>query len=321
MEHLYNLLFELSNEDRFTILKTLEIESMNITTLSKKLDLTTQETSRHLSRLGKVRLTHKDTKGDHNITHYGTIILKQLDGLNFLTEHVEYFTSHSLTGLPQFFTSHIGDLENSTYIYDISLSFYNVERLITEAEEYVWAITDHYLMGQFSLYTDALTRGIKVKSIEPMDWVVPEKIKEGYSNEDSYSVNRARRTGTLEEKLQDKINIYLYLSEKTAIACFPLLTGRFDYLGFTSTDDRAHTWCKTLFQDQWEEAIDRKIIAQKLCEWIKDKPKMFQTLKKIEAKKDISNEEDSVSELEKMSLIKDGRLTISGDMLLRELKT
>lgn len=57
MERLCDVTFELSNEDRLRILQELEGEAMIVTGLSNRLGLTNQEVSRHLSRLGDVRLT------------------------------------------------------------------------------------------------------------------------------------------------------------------------------------------------------------------------------------------------------------------------
>ena len=101
MENLCDLLFELSNEDRLRILHQLNKEAMNVTTLSKALGLTTQESSRHVSRLGEVGLTQKDVDGFHHISPYGKLILKQLPGLAFTSQHRDYFTTHSLEHLPQ----------------------------------------------------------------------------------------------------------------------------------------------------------------------------------------------------------------------------
>jgi DNA-binding transcriptional ArsR family regulator len=63
MEDLCNLLFEVSNEDRLRILLQLDKEALNATNLSKELDLTIQESSRHLSRLSRVKLIQKDVEG------------------------------------------------------------------------------------------------------------------------------------------------------------------------------------------------------------------------------------------------------------------
>lgn len=65
MESICDLLFEQSSEDRWGILHLLRQEGMNVTNLAKKLDITTQESSRHISRLGEVGLTQRDSGGNY----------------------------------------------------------------------------------------------------------------------------------------------------------------------------------------------------------------------------------------------------------------
>jgi len=50
MERSFDLLFELSNEDRYKILLLIEEAPLNVTNLSKKAILSLPETSRHLAR-------------------------------------------------------------------------------------------------------------------------------------------------------------------------------------------------------------------------------------------------------------------------------
>ena len=59
MEALCDLLFELSNEDRLGILTRLHGEATNVTGLAKRLDLTLQECSRHVSRLIDTRIVSR----------------------------------------------------------------------------------------------------------------------------------------------------------------------------------------------------------------------------------------------------------------------
>lgn len=166
MENLCNLLFELSNEDRLRLLHQLTKEAMNVTSLSKALNLTTQETSRHLSRLGDVGLTQKDAEGLHHLTQYGELALKQLEGLHFITHHRDYFASHSLVHLPREFVYRIGDLASSTPVKEVVVAFANVEKMAEEAEEYIWTITDQYLISRSALasFTQAYNRDVKVKT-------------------------------------------------------------------------------------------------------------------------------------------------------------
>lgn len=100
MERLCDLLFEISNEDRLRILILLCGGPTNVTGLSKELGVTTQEASRHLSRLGDIGLTEKDSEGLHHITPYGELTLSQIRDLRFTSKHREYFSTHDLSRLP-----------------------------------------------------------------------------------------------------------------------------------------------------------------------------------------------------------------------------
>ena len=317
MENLCNLLFELSNEDRLRILHQLNKEAMNVTNLSKTLDLTTQESSRHISRLGEVGLTQKDIDGFHRLTSYGELVLKQLEGLKFISQHRDYFTSHTLACISPEFVCRIGELADSTYTDDVMVAFYNVDKVFREAEEYIWVITDQYLISTwYPLTTEAIEREVKVKQIEAKDWVVPPKIKESYRAKDMEAARRARITGLLEERILERLDICLYMSEKeVAGVAFPIPDGRFDYLGFTATDERSHKWCRDLFQYYWERARSRTSVAEKLYRWIKKRPKAIYALKKIAARKKIVNGKELISELENMGLIKQGKLTKLGDLV------
>lgn len=255
LENLCDLLFELSNEDRLRILHKLNKEAMNVTNLSKALGLTTQESSRHVSRLSEAGLTQKDVDGLHHISPYGKLILKQLPGVKFTSQHRDYFITHSLERLPQEFVSRIGELADSTYTDDIMVAFHSIETMMQEAEEYIWVITDQYLMSTFPLFREAFEREVKVKTIDPKHWVPPAKLKEGIRAEDAQVVWQARTTGLIEERMLERLDVFLWMSEKeVAVMAFPTLDGKFNYLGFTSADERSHKWCSGLFQYYWERA-------------------------------------------------------------------
>ena len=73
MESLCDLLFEVSNEDRLRILRELHAREMNVTTLARAIEVTTQEVSRHLSRL-----TEKNPYGPYRLTPFGVLTLSQI---------------------------------------------------------------------------------------------------------------------------------------------------------------------------------------------------------------------------------------------------
>jgi len=267
-------------------------------------------------------LTQKDVNGSHRLTPYGELALKQLEGLELISQHRNYFTTHSLVHLPPEFVCRLGELANSTHVDDVMDAFNNVDNVFQEAEKYIWVITDQYLLSTwYPLTTQALEREVKIKHLEAKDWVVPSKIKKGYRAKDMETARQARTTGLLEERMLERLDICLYLSEKeVATVAFPIPDGKFDYLGFTATDERSHKWCRDLFQYYWERARNRASVAEKLYRWLEKRPKAIHALKNIAAGKEIVYGKELISELESMGLIKQGKLTKLGDLVYERLQ-
>ena len=321
MELLCNLLFEVSNEDRLRILHLLHQQGMNVTQLSKALGLSSQEASRHLSRLNKTGTTLKESDGKFHLTLYGKLLLTQIQGIDFTSRHQQYFRDHTLDQLPRPFIHRLGELSSSTFISDIMVVFTNIETVIKEAEEYLWVITDQYLPSNMPLHIAAYERGVHERDIEAKNWVVPKRIKETLRDEAAIaqSTRHARATGMLEERMLDHLDLYLFMSEKeVAIVAFPLTDGRFDYFGFSSTDNQAHAWCREVFEHYWEQAYPRLKLADELFWWIKKEPLIMRVFKQIASGvTKVQNEVMSV--LEEKFLVKEGQLTILGDHVYHRL--
>ena len=135
MERLCNLLFELSNEERLTILTHLKQEPMKLTRLSQILKYRPQEASRNVSRLSEARLIRRDSDGTYHLSPLGEEALRLLDGYRFLSENSDYFASHTLRGIPGVFADRIGALVEAEKPREIMLTLSKVKNMM--AEEYV----------------------------------------------------------------------------------------------------------------------------------------------------------------------------------------
>jgi len=254
LEDLCNLLFELSNEDRVEIFNRLNEEAMNISTLAKKLSLTNQECSRHISRLSTVGLIKRDDDGRYHPNLYGDLIIKQLDGIIFSTKHREYFTTHSIANLPLEFIERMGELSGSIYAQDQMVAISRIEAMMREAEEYIWILHDQYFMGGYSIGAEALNRGVEIRSIDPKIYNPPTQLRGEVSDRDRKTINDAVANGLCKLGTLKKINIFLQFSEKeAALIAFPTVDGKFDYLGFGSSDERVLKWCKDVFKFYWDK--------------------------------------------------------------------
>ena len=173
IEHFHDVLFELSNEDRFNILEALMIENYNVTNMSKLLSLTTQEASRHLTRLAEAGLIEKNVSGEYELTAYGSLVLSQATGIMFATSNKEYFIDHKTDDLPPEFLCQLTKLRGSRLVTDVMVSFANIDRIINEATEYIWRLTDRYNMMSLPKLEEATERGVMLKLMQTKDFQYP----------------------------------------------------------------------------------------------------------------------------------------------------
>jgi len=253
MESLCDLLFEASNEDRLRILQQIRDSPSSISSLARDLDLSSQEASRHAHRLTEVGLTRRDPDGLFRATEFGKLFLQQLQGPTFTSRHRDYFTAHTLP-IPDAFIARIGELNEATYVEDIMLGIFKMEAVVREAEEYVLTMASHYPVSSYPLFFDAWDRGVKVSSVDAKLYVPPEQILEAIGREDwRERIHRARADGLSEDRLIDKVEVNLWMSEReVGLLAFPKADGTPDLIGFSSTDQRAHRWCRDLFDHYWE---------------------------------------------------------------------
>lgn len=259
VEHLCNIFFELSNEDRLEMLFKLQEDHMKVTTLSRELEITTQECSRHIARLSEAKLVEKDSEGFFNLTQYGRASLKLIPSWRFISEHSDYFNAHSLEKIPSEFVCRIGELRKSEPTENVMVTFHVVESIIKNAEEYVWLMHDQYLLNTLPLLRERLERGVTVRTFEPQT-MEPKRIldpmRPHYIDEDDeIFFMKVWESGQVSTRFSDDIEAFLYVSEKEAVIAFPLSDGSFDYLGFYSKDPSMRRFCRDLFDSCWEKGV------------------------------------------------------------------
>jgi predicted transcriptional regulator len=251
-----DLLFELSNDDRRRILLSIQKKPMRLTQISKNLDLTIQETSRQLSRLEDVGLEYKDSKGFHNLTNLGELILRQLRGIEFTSIFNTYFMSHTVNQLSDEIIDGIGDLSDCIEISNPMDFIYSTENLIKDARKFVCLIVDQFPINSLSAIVEALDRGVKINLIEHRERVLNPDLNI-LTSEETQTINRTRHTPLVEQRMLEEINLYMLVSESCCIIAFPNSEGEFDFKGFTATGNSSIRYCKKIFHYYWESAEER----------------------------------------------------------------
>jgi predicted transcriptional regulator len=254
MERLCDLLFEVSNVDRLSLLRELQRREMNVTAVARAIEITTQEVSRHLSRLTDVGLTEKDPKGPYRLTPFGVLTLSQIQGLEFSSTHKSYFRNHLVDGLPTRFLLRLGELSGSEYIDDVMVAVHNVEKILKEADEYLLDLNVPYIASAFPHIRDAFERGVRGSFLHGESLDLPKEMMD--EREDAFDDEfntMIRNSGLYVERILE-VPLVMYMSEKElALLSFPKRDGKFDFYGYSSTDEDALRWCRDIFHHYWEK--------------------------------------------------------------------
>jgi predicted transcriptional regulator len=239
MGDLSSLLFELSSDERMTILKNLQKEEHKLSHIAKRQDITIPEAARHLQRLSEAQLIQKDSEGSYHITSYGELIFQQLSGLDFLLGNRPYFLEHNTSHLPYQFISRIGELSLGSLNKDALACVAYAELVLKQAEEYCWSLTDQVIASSSTIIEEKIKAGIKIRSILPEKLVIPP----GYNP--PYGVER---------RTLPTIDIRVMVTEKEAMFGLPFLNGQMDYAQIISKDTKFCEWCRDLYLFYWEKA-------------------------------------------------------------------
>jgi predicted transcriptional regulator len=240
MEDLCDLLFEFSSMERMNIMLSLQRGRLKLSHVSRNLDMTVTEASRHLQRLSDIELIEKDVEGTFGPTVYGELAIKLLSSLDFISKNRKYFLEHDISGLPDEIISRINELAGSRLQTDVVRVLPYVDSMFQEADEYIWVMSyTRALPSTIPIVAEKIKNGVKLLRIFPDD-VVNTQIARTQTN-----ITGPRRT-------LPSIDVRIVMTENEAMCSFPLLNGNIDYTSFIGKDPKFHKWCKDTFLHFWE---------------------------------------------------------------------
>jgi predicted transcriptional regulator len=239
MENLLTLLFELSSEERTSILNTLSTEKLRLSEIARRGKLTATEASRHLQRLSDAMLIRRDSEGLFDLTKYGELSLSLLDGLTFTSAYRDYFNEHDASVLPSAFKARLGDLRSCTIQKDFISTLAYDEQMFKEADSIVWAMSDQFHYSAPPIVAERIGVGVDFRTILPENIVPPPGFKP---------------TEGVTRKYLPRVDFHLIVTDKEAAFGLAYLDGRMDYAQFVSKEKRFREWCFDLFQYYWDRA-------------------------------------------------------------------
>jgi predicted transcriptional regulator len=250
-ESLYDLLFEISNEYRCDILVLLSKKPLRVMEIAKHQKFTTQEISRNLARLNEVGLTYKDVEGFYHLSPLGELTITLLREFEFISKHKSYFINHRVNHLPPEFLKSLSELSGSHETKSLMDFLHYMDTIINESKEFVNLLVDQYPLMVIGSMINAIKRGVRVSIIESSEATAGPSM-DFVSLEDSEAISRVGFMPHVEQRTTKRVDEFIILSESKCAIAFPTRDGKFDYIGFVSSDEKSMRWCSRLFQYSWE---------------------------------------------------------------------
>jgi predicted transcriptional regulator len=237
-EGIERLFFELASESRLSILREINRQKSKMREIARKLNLSTTDTFRQLQRLSDVLLVQKQNDGNYGITQYGIFVLRLTNNFEFLFKNRTFLSSHDFTRMPSQFLDRIGELSKAEFSSDVMASINVVQRIIREAEQYVWTGAAEQPLSIRHILVESIPRGVKYKFLFPKRYIAAASTFPG--------MERAVEWRAIED-----IPVNFVISEKEAGISFGLPGGKTDYAGFFGKDPVFMNWVKDVFQYYW----------------------------------------------------------------------
>lgn len=243
---------ELASEQRLKILANLNSKPHRVSSLAKKLDVTSQEIHRNLERLSNSGFVIKKSDEHFHITTIGQLMLSQMPLMFFVTKNQKYFSSHDVGTLPAKFSRRLGVLENCEHIKGVTNVLDTWKKIYKNSKKYVFDLIDESPAGMDEILVKRIKNGIKYRHIvssnlnEPEDRISILK-KLGY-----YELIQQ---GKIERKEIPTAKSILILNEKEAGIVFPTVDGEPDLRHmFYGNNTQFHEWCVDYFEYNWKKA-------------------------------------------------------------------
>jgi len=239
-----DLLFEISSEERLRILHLLEDEPKKLSDLAKILDITTSETSRHLSRLVEKGAIEKNTNGEYCLNGFGNLLIQMTSYFEFLVDKKEYIQTHDLSILPSGFITQLGNLKDSMIVSGVYQVMDVQMAAVTESKERIWIVSPEPYRQIGSVLDEKIASGIDVRII------LEEKGTHTHAHTHIAGLNGKYFRTLL------TVPILVGVFDDRGGVCFPDRNGKVDLsVMISGISEEFHSWISEVFQYYWNMTV------------------------------------------------------------------
>lgn len=244
-----DLLFELSNDIRYDILKLIKSKPKRPSTIASELNLSPSEVSRSFSRLNEARLITKNVDNYYSITNFGEHILHLLEEIEFITLHKDYFISHNSVKIPLEFQKRMSELCDYSMITSFMEFVTEILEILANSKKFIWMYIDQYPLIAMDAISDSLDKGVQIKIIEQRNLLGPEVVFEK-----KHYMQMIDGVPSVQIRKRSSCDVYLILSDAGGVVAFPTEDG-YDYSGFVTRKNCESSWGSYLFEYYWENSM------------------------------------------------------------------
>ena len=239
-----DLLFELSNEERLRILHLLNDEPKKLSDIAKILDITTSETSRHLSRLSDKGAIEKNSNGEYCLNGYGDLLIQMTSYFEFLVDKGEYIQTHDLSVIPSSFITQLGSLKDSMIVSGVYQVMDVQMAAVTESKERIWIVSPEPYRQIGSVLDEKIASGIDVRII------LEEKGTGTHTHKHIAGLN-GKYFRTL-----PTVPILIGVFDEGGGVCFPDKSGKVDFsVMISGISEEFNSWISEVFQYYWNMTV------------------------------------------------------------------
>jgi predicted transcriptional regulator len=247
----------LANSQRVAILHIISENQKTLSSISKELNVSKQETHRNLNRLMDSNVIEKNFKGYFSLTVFGDMLIKNIAAINFLSKHKKFFSEHNFQDIPIKYIQRIGALEKSELISGFVAVIEYIKRMYHNCEKYIYSILPQVPLDLIHTAIPLIKeRDLKFKHILPINALIPQKSEEFLKRE---GYGQLLQKGRIERRMITRTNVGIVLTEKQALVMFPQIKGTIDmnfiFCNVISMDNGLfHEWCHDFFKEIWHNA-------------------------------------------------------------------
>lgn len=247
------LFFELSHERRLVILKILRVGPARLSDIATRSRISAPEASRHLGRLARHKLVGRGSDGAYGLTPYGRLVAGGLASFEFLSRHRDFLLTHDLSVVPESFVHRLAELSELEVGSSFTDTLRHVERVLSEADEFAWFLSDQAMLTSAALVEAARRSGVSVRAIVPESLLRPAARPRAVY----------RSVEAVEIRVVPEVKVGLAMNERIAGVSFANLAGRIDQAeGLRGTSAPFRGWCRDLFVHYWNKGRPARLGAE-----------------------------------------------------------